>query len=147
MSAALMVGCDLHDKTLLLKSCVGKDSVMACPRRRTSFIRRCEQRGVRRCSIACPSHLLGIRSRLRQHPAAQRPCDLLRVNLVSLRLPSVNHLHGYRMPHLESDPFLATRIRQPIPSKQSLARNIEPLATRSTSFKNRPGSHGKRKCS
>ncbi len=29
MSDVLMVGCDLHDKTLMLKSCVGKDGVVA----------------------------------------------------------------------------------------------------------------------
>ncbi len=29
MSDVLMVGCDLHDKTLMLKSCVGKEGAVA----------------------------------------------------------------------------------------------------------------------
>ncbi len=33
MSDVLMVGCDLHDKALMLKSCVGKDGVRWRPGR------------------------------------------------------------------------------------------------------------------
>ena len=62
--------------------------------------------------IARGAHLGGIDIGLREHPAAQQPGDLVRVDLVVLGLAPVDRAHVQRVPQHEGD-ALALRTDRP----------------------------------
>ena len=74
------------------------------------------------------AHRLGIDIGLRQHPAAQQPRDLVRVDPVVLGFAAVDRTHVERVPQHEHDALARAQVRQPVPREHALGCHRQVLA-------------------
>lgn len=78
--------------------------------------------------VARGAHRLRVDVRLRQHAAAQKARDLVRVDAVVLRLAAVDRAHIESVPQHEDDALAGAKVGKPVPGEHAFGGHREVLA-------------------